>query len=133
MCNIYPKTTSTAVTRPNGTTAEQMFTALPEIIMGTTKMENDQTYTLNRTYADFRYLLFLYAPLSNLNCVHTMLFPVRFIKNGTLNQFSFSANISNTSTARAQIGFVDETTLGVQAVSGEGNYPDMYVRICGVK
>lgn len=133
MSNLYPKTTSTAVTRPNGTTAEQMFTALPEIIMGTTKIEQDQTYTLNRPYTDFRYLLFLYAPLATLNCVNSMLFPVRFIKNGVKSQFLCTASVGNTSAARAQIGFVDETTLGVHAISGEGNYPDLYVRICGIK
>ena len=81
MSNLYPKTTSTAVTRPNGTTSEQMFTALPEIIMGTTKMEDGQNYTMAKPYTQFRYLIVIYAPFNELACCQTMLLPTQFINN----------------------------------------------------
>lgn len=112
---------------------EKHTTDLPEVIFGTTKMEKDNTYTLTKSYKKFRYLFFMYSPLESLNVVNTMIFPVRFVKEGVRNQFAFTVNISNTSTARAQIGLMSETTFGVQAVSGEGTYPDMYVRICGIR
>lgn len=132
MSNLYPKTTGANVTRPNGTTAEQMFTALPEIIMGTTKMESGSTYTLSKSYTQFKYLIVIYAPFSDLVCCQTMLLPTQFVNNQP-NQYLLTSQTTANAYAMAQIGFTNENTLKVQSIGGVGNYPDTYVRICGIK
>ncbi len=135
MSNLYPKTTSEQVTRPNGKTAEASFTDVPEILMNTTKMEKSQTYTLSKSIDQFRYLLIIYSSLTNLSCMNTMLVPVRFIEKGTTasNQFNLHCRITETSYSYAQIGFINGTTLKVGDKNGSGNYPDMYVKICGIR
>lgn len=132
--NLYPKTTSNNVTRPNGKTAEASFTDLPEILMNA-KMEKNNTYTLSKSIDQFRYLLIMYASLSSLHCMNTMLVPVRFIEKGTSasNQFNLHCRINETSYSSSQIGFVDGTTLKAQTAEGSGNYPDVYVKICGIR
>lgn len=111
-------------------------TDLPEIIFGTTKMVKDETYTLNKSINRFRYILIMYAPLPSLHCMNTMLVPVRFIDmnaSTASNQFNMHCRISEESFAYSQIGFVNETTLKAQTASGTGKYPDVYVKICGIR
>lgn len=115
---------------------EKHTTDLPEVIFGTTKMEKDQTYSLNKSIDKFRYVLIMYASLPSLHCMNTMLVPVRFIdKNASTasNQFNLHCRVSEESFAYSQIGFVDETTLRVKTASGIGKYPDVYVKICGIR
>lgn len=132
MSNLYPKTTSTAVTRPNGTTAEETFQDLCEIIMTTAKMESGSTYTLSKSYTQFRYLIVIYAPFIDLVCCQTMLVPTQFV-NSQPNQYLLTSQTTANAYAMAQIGFTNENTLKVQSIGGVGNYPDTYVRICGIK
>ncbi len=135
MSNLYPKTTSEQVTRPNGKTAEASFTDVPEILMNTTKMEKSQTYTLSKSIDQFRYLLIIYSSLPGLSCMNTMLVPVGLISKGTSasNQFNLHCRLNENSYSFSQIGFVDDTTLKAQTAEGSGNYPDMYVEICGIR
>ena len=134
MSNLYPKTTSENVTRPNGKTAEASFTDVPEILMNA-KMEKSKTYTLSNSIDQFRYLLIMYASLSSLYCMNTMLVPVNFIEKGATasNQFNMHCRLTETSYSYAQIGFTNETTLKVGDKNGSGNYPDVYVKICGIR
>lgn len=115
---------------------EKHATDLPEIIFGTTKMVKDETYALNKSINRFRYILIMYAPLPSLHCMNTMLVPVRFIDmnaSTASNQFNMHCRISEESFAYSQIGFVNETTLKAQTASGTGKYPDVYVKICGIR
>ena len=102
--------------------------------MNTTKMEKSQTYT-SKSIDQFRYLLIIYSSLPGLSCMNTMLVPVGLISKGTSasNQFNLHCRITETSYSYAQIGFTNGTTLKVGDKNGSGNYPDMYVKICGIR
>ncbi len=108
---------------------------VPEILMNTTKMEKSQTYTLNKSIDQFRYLLIIYSALPSLSCMNTMLVPVGLISKGTSasNQFNLHCRITETSYSYSQVGFLNSTTLRAQTADGNGNYPDMYVKICGIR
>lgn len=130
--NIDPITSSEAVMRPNGRTAEAEFAMVPEIILGTTLMEVGKKFALTKSYEQFRYLYIMYSNLESLGCMQCMLLATRFI-DGRKNLLSLHARISEASYAYSQIGFTNTTTLEASTATGSGTYPNMYVKICGIK
>lgn len=132
MSNVDVLTSSDAVKRKNGRTAEDEFTMVPEIILGTTLIEKSGKYTLAKSYSGFRYLYIMYGQLKSLSCMQTQLIATRFI-SGNKNQLLLQSAISETSGANAQIGFTGETTIEVQTVTATGTYPEMYIKVCGIR
>lgn len=132
MSNVDVLTSSDAVKRKNGRSAEDEFTMVPEIILGTTLVEKNGNYKMAKPYSGFRYLYIMYGQLESLSCMQTMLVAVRFI-NGKKNQFLLHTELSTTSSAIAQIGFTNETTIEVQTASAKGEYPNMYLKVCGIR
>lgn len=135
MSNVDVLTSSDAVKRKNGRSAEDEFIQEPETLLEWKQIVLNEEYKLSRSIREYRYIYFIYSCTSSGSLSNNTLVPTKFIGNAH-NAIMLNNIITSSMCAYVQSGFKDDTTFVATYIENKNTndaFKKFYLRICGIR